>query len=696
MFKLKKAIDIRITAVVVLLLSICTQSFRAQDTSTEILWDNYGVPHVYAASTQEMYYAFGWAQMHNHANLILRLYGQARGRAAEYWGENYLVSDKQILLFDLPGLAAKSYMKQKKEYKSFLDAFVQGMNDYAAEHSESIGVNFKQVLPVKVTDVLAHTMRVTYLEFLAYDDLNELKRLIEPGSNAIAIAPSKSRSKNAMLLTNPHLPWGDLYLWFEAHLSCKGFNAYGISLVGVPSLTMAFNDFLGWAHTVNTIDASDRYKLTLSNDEYILDGKATKFENRNVIIKIKQSNGTIKEQTVIFQYSKQGPVIGRKGNEAYAVRLAGINNTGIFEQYHKMAKSKNFKEFESASKMLQNPMFNIIYADKSGNILYLFNGNVPERTEGDYWFWHGTIDGTKSKLIWTKTHPYEDLPKLLNPASGFIQNCNDPPWTCTIPTELDPARYPAYMSPQMMLLRPQRAVSLIRDNPSISFDQLVDYKLNTGMEAADRFLDELLNAVKKYPDSITTDAATVLSAWDRKTEVNSRGAVLFTFWWDQVRNSLFEIPWSAKDPAGTPRGLKDPKLAVELLSKAAHAMLKKYGSLDIAWGEVYRFRMNGKDLPANGGPADYGIFRTIYFTDDPDNKKHATAGDTYVAVTEFGDKVKAKVLLSYGNATQPGNKHVADQLNLLSEKKLRDALLEKSDILKNMEEKENLKMKPLK
>jgi len=529
MFKLKKAIDIRITIVVVLLLSICTQSFRAQDTSTEILWDNYGVPHVYAASTQEMYYAFGWAQMHNHANLILRLYGQARGRAAEYWGENYLVSDKQILLFDLPGLAAKSYMKQKKEYKSFLDAFVQGMNDYAAEHSESIGVNFKQVLPVKVTDVLAHTMRVTYLEFLAYDDLNELKRLIEPGSNAIAIAPSKSRSKNAMLLTNPHLPWGDLYLWFEAHLSCKGFNAYGISLVGVPSLTMAFNDFLGWAHTVNTIDASDRYKLTLSNDEYILDGKATKFENRNVIIKIKQSNGTIKEQTVIFQYSKQGPVFGRKGNEAYAVRLAGINNTGIFEQYHKMAKSKNFKEFESASKMLQNPMFNIIYADKSGNILYLFNGNVPERTEGDYWFWHGTIDGTKSKLIWTKTHPYEDLPKLLNPASGFIQNCNDPPWTCTIPTELDPARYPAYMSPQMMLLRPQRAVSLIRDNPSISFDQLVDYKLNTGMEAADRFLDELLNAVKKYPDSITTDAATVLSAWDRKTEVNSRGAVLFTF-----------------------------------------------------------------------------------------------------------------------------------------------------------------------
>ncbi|MBK8881174.1 MAG: penicillin acylase family protein [Bacteroidales bacterium] len=103
--------------------------------------------------------------------------------------------------------------------------------------------------------------------------------------------------------------------------------------------------------------------------------------------------------------------------------------------------------------------------------------------------------------------------------------------------------------------------------------------------------------------------------------------------------------------------------------------------------------MGNYDLPANGGPDNFGVFRTMYFAEDKDNKKHAFHGDTYVAVTEFGDKVKASVLLSYGNATQPGNKHSGDQLKLLSEKKLRPALLERADILPVLEKKETLEIK---
>lgn len=212
------------------------------------------------------------------------------------------------------------------------------------------------------------------------------------------------------------------------------------------------------------------------------------------------------------------------------------------------------------------------------------------------------------------------------------------------------------------------------------------------MEVADRFLDDLLAAIEKFPDSTALKAASILILWDRKTDANSRGAVLFAAWWDEVRSNMFEVPWSPDDPVATPRGLKDQKQAVELLVKASENVKKKYGSLDIAWGEVNRFRMNGLDYPANGGPDQYGIFRTIYFADDNDNKKHAIAGDTYVAITEFGEKVKAQVLLSYGNATQPGNKHVGDQLKMLFEKKLRPALLDRADILNNLEKRESLKM----
>jgi len=183
--------------------------------------------------------------------------------------------------------------------------------------------------------------------------------------------------------------------------------------------------------------------------------------------------------------------------------------------------------------------------------------------------------------------------------------------------------------------------------------------------------------------------AEILGRWDMKTEIDSRGAVLFAAWWDLVRGNMFAVPWSPDHPNSTPYGLNDPKKAVELLKKAADDVLKKCGSLDVKWGDVYRYKINDIDFPANGGPGDYGIFRTVYFAPGPDNQKLAIHGETYVAVTEFGEKVKAEVILSYGNASQKGSRHVGDQLQMLSEKKLRPALLNRPEIMKNLEKRES-------
>jgi len=679
------------TITISLFFLICSPTGVLAQKKTEIIWDNYGVPHVDARNEAEMYYAFGWAQMHNHANLILQLYGQARGRAAEYWGEEYLESDKLIHLFNLPDSAQSHYKQQRGADKINLDAFVNGMNAYAKAHSTNIESSVKKALPIVATDVLAHVAKVIYFDFLAADDISEMTRQLAPGSNAYAIAPSKSATKHAMLVTNPHLPWSNFYLFFEAHLTSPGFNAYGVSLVGMPTLNIAFNDYLGWTHTVNTIDASDRYELTLQEGGYLLDGKTATFRKKTVAIKLLQKDGSLKQQNLTLAYSKHGPVVGEKANKAYAVRIAGLGNISFAAQYHKMAKATNLQAFEAALKMMQNPMFNVIYADQAGNILYLFNGNVPVRSEGDAAFWYSNIDGTQSKYIWNKYHPYADLPKLINPSTGFVQNANDPPWFSTYPSQLNPKDFPPYMSPIDMHLRPQRAVNMIKEDASISFDELVAYKLNTGLEAAERFLDDLLAAVKQYPDTTATKAAAVLQQWDKATNADSRGAVLFTKWFDKMKDSMFAIPWNAETPISTPDGLNNPKQAVALLTKSAKEIEKMYGSLDVAWGEVYRFKMGNYDYPANGGPGHYGVFRTMYYQQNKqNNKNYAYFGDSYVAITEFGDKVKAQVLLSYGNATQPGNKHVGDQLQLLSEKKLRPALLTKEEALRNMEEKEVL------
>jgi acyl-homoserine-lactone acylase len=425
-------------------------------------------------------------------------------------------------------------------------------------------------------------------------------------------------------------------------------------------------------------------------DGYLLDGQIIPFEKRTAIIKIKQNDGTFQEEKMEIKISKHGPVIGENGNKAYVVRIAGLDNFKIFEEYHKMAKAKNWKEFEAALKMLQMPMFNVIYADKNGNIFYLFNGNVPKRPEGDFAFWRGTIDGTKSKFIWHHTLAYKDLPKVLNPQTGFIQNCNDPPWTCTYPVILQPKKFLPFVAPLGMPLRPQRAVNLIKNYTSISFNELIGIKQNTGMEAADRFLDDLLIAVNKYPDTTAFKAAALLKAWDKKTDSDSKGAILFARWFDKLDKSMYAIPWSFEKPVTTPYGLKDEKKAVELLIIAANEIEKKYGALDVAFGDVYRFRMNGMDFPASGGFEQYGIFRSFSYKEDKNNKSYADLGETYVAITEFGKPVRAQVLLSYGNASQNGNRHIGDQLKLLSEKKLRQALLSRKDVFKNLEKKEVL------
>lgn len=673
------------------------------DKGTEILWDKWGVPHVYATDEAEMYYAFGWAQMQSHANLILRLYAESRGTGSEFFSEKYLESDRLFHLFNLTDSAQAQYERFTGDEKLFLDSFVRGLNDYAEANPEEIDEKFRKVLPVTAIDVLAHGKRVINLEFLSgrdigqsFNELKELEKEITPGSNSYAIAPAKSESGNAMLVANPHLPWNDLYMFFEAHLNAPDFDVYGVTLVGMPVLNIAFNKNLGWTHTVNTIDASDRYVLTLEGDGYILDGEVRSFDEKSVVIKVLQDDSSIVDKEIKLKYSQHGPIIFEHGDKAYALRIAGLDNDSYFYQYHKMGKSDNFDEFEDALKMMQIPMFNVVYADKAGNIMYLFNGNVPERSEGDWKFWNDKVDGTRSDLIWHSYHDYGDLPKLFNPETGFVQNANDAPWTATYPLMLNSEDYPAYMSPKPEELpasfRAQRAINLIKDDDSISFEELVDYKLDTGMEVAERLLDDLLAVVEQYPDPVAVEAAAVLRNWDGETNTDSKGAVLFARWIDKLGNDMYAVPWSIENPVTTPDGLKDPEKAVAILVEAADEIDIAYGSMDVAWGNVNRFRVGKIEFPGNGGNHDYGVFRTMYFKAPKErNINYAFHGDTYVAVVEFGDNVRAKVLLSYGNSTQTGNRFMGDQLEMLSENQLRDAFLSKEVVLNNLAFKEELK-----
>lgn len=673
-------------------LLVSNLSLSLPPTSNEILWDTYGVPHIYSKDTSSLFYSFGWAQMQSHGNLILRLYGQARGRAAEYWGEKYTESDRWVLTMGVPDRARSWYDAQNSNFRKDLDAFAAGINAYAREHGDLIDDEVEVVLPIKGEDLLAHEQRILNFQFVVNESSAEslTKNLAGEGktlgSNAWAIAPSRSTSGNAMLLANPHLPWSDFFLWYEAHLNAPGMNAYGATLVGIPVLAIAFNDNLGWTHTVNTHDGWDAYKLTLVDGGYRFDGKVEPFQTQEFDLKVKQNDSSLRSEKLLVRRSIHGPIVTEKDGEALALRVVGLDRPGVLEQWWDMARATNFAEFETALKRVQLPMFTVMYADRFGHIMHLFNGQVPVRSQGDFKYWSGVIPGDTSATLWTKMHPYQDLPRVVDPASGWLQNANDPPWTTTFPVAIAANNYPPYMAPRgPMYFRAQRSAKMLDEDKQISFEEMIEYKHSTRMELADRILDDLIPAARKYGDKLARQAADVLAAWDRFADAESRGAVLFSFWFEDTDfNSMFSIPWNENSPRTTPDGLADPQSAAKLLSTAAAKVLAAYGKLDVAWGDVYRLRSHRVDLPANGGAGGLGIFRVLNFTSEPDGRFKSIDGDSFVAAIEFSQPVRAMALTSYGNSTQPNSVHSGDQLPLFARKKLRPVWRSRREILDHL------------
>ena len=666
---------------------------RTKEVSTEILWDTWGIPHIFARNNEELFYAFGYAQMRSHADLILRLYGRARGRAAEYWGEDYLNSDKWIRITGVPSRAQDWYKAQKPEFKRCLDAFAAGINAYAAGHLDQIDDSVEIVLPIEPTDILAHIQQAIHFTFVTnaniISNVARSKNMEPAGSNTWAISQRLSASGHAMLLANPHLPWSDLFTWYESHLISPDINAYGAALVGTPFLGIAFNEYLGWSHTVNTHDGADLYGLVLVGNGYRWDGGTRPLVNKEHLLKVKQKDGTFREETFTVRSSIHGPIIAMKDRHAIALRIVGLDRPHLTEQYWAMARAQNLDQFQTALKMMQMPMFTVMYADRDGRIMHLFGGLTPVRTIGD-WNWDDVAPGSTSETLWTKYHSYTELPRAIDPQSGWLQNANDPPWTTTFPLVLNPTDFPSYMAPRGMSLRAQRSAKLLDEDQSITFREALEYKHSTRMELADRILDELTAAARQSDDTLAQAAADVLEAWDRTADTDSRGGVLFKAFYHEWRKQdhLFAESWIESKPRVTPSGLADKDSAVEALIAAAKEVKRRYGALDVPWGEVHRLRRDDVDLPANGGSGSLGIFRVTGYREAADGCFVAASGDSYVALTEFDNPVRAKALTVYGNASQPGSPHRIDQMELFSKKQLRDVWLTREEIEAHLEKKE--------
>lgn len=716
--------------------------FRAHG---EIIWDKYGIPHIYGQSVEDVLYGYGFAQMENHAETILRKVATARGRLAEYFGagdqNSNVASDTRIRTFDIPRRSATWLQEGTEEQRRFLTIFCDGLNAYAQQNGSTIDPSLQQVLPIVPTDVLdiaQNTIHFTFLEAqwnlqdvaaawqqgLAAPPVNAAARAARSGSNGWAVAPRKSANGHTILMGNPHLPWGvsqpvpnlDIYQWFEANLVVGDpdhptLNASGVTFAGSPFIGIGFSDDVGWTHTNNTIKNADLYDIALSGpSQYLFDGRTRTLSLREDQIKVRQADASLVTTPITIAASVQGPIIARRADgHVLALRVAGLDGDSITSEYWGMIRAHNLGEFIRANSSLQMPFFNVIYADRNGEIMYLFGGKQPVRKGGTFADYLGVLNGNTSQTLWTDTLPWQALPKTINPAGGFVQNSNDPPWTATFPFAILPQAFPAWISPVEMTLRPQHGATFLLSKPKLTSDDVISGKESTEMFLADRVLGDLIAAAVASGDPTAKRAAAVLSAWDRTADAASKGGALFEAWYNAYLADpntpkspvfgsaypAFRIEWSLNKALTTPVGLADPAGAVPALVAAATGLQAAFGAIDVDWGTSHRVVLVTHDgpfthtvpianAPQSGTTDVFGPMRVIdSFAQPPLNL--GFGGDSYVQVVEFDPRgpATARAVVTYGNASRPGSAHITDQLPVFEAKTLRPSLRQRGEVLAN-------------
>ncbi len=731
-------------------------------TPGTIYWDQYAVPHIYGPDIPTVVRGLAYAQMENHAETLLNNVARARGRSAEYLGpgtSNFNITyDEQVRTYGIPE-RAQAWVAQGGAFQlSVLQAFCDGVNEYAARNPGQILPQLKPILPVVPADITAGELNTLNWTFLPEQDgvpttiatwqaggmaaVHKMKPARRTdGSNGWGIMPAKSADGNAILMGNPHLPWGNnqpisdsdagqnfgVYQWIEANLvignpASPTLNASGVTFIGGPFIGIGFNDYLGWTHTNNTIQNADLYQLTLDSTgtKYLFGGTYLPLQHTTSVLKVLQPNGSELPQTLDIYNSIHGPVVAFSANNSHALalRVAGLNQPSLVTQYWDMIQAQNLTQFKAAESMLQMPFFNTMYADRGGNVFYLFGGQQPVRpanlTAGDVF--NTVLDGTNPALLWTSTLPFASLPQAVNPPGNFVANSNNPPWTSAFPqpASLDPANYPSYIAPSFMDFRPQHGATFLTSPPAqLTTSQVLAGKMSNEMYLADRVAPDLIafaNKAASGGDSTAAAASAILSAWDHTANATSAGGPLFEAWWYLVVADVqagkisadtsdsfysphpkFRVPWSASSPITTPVGL-DPSNSAQLVADLDTAYTQtaaNFGSASVAWGGAHKTTLVTRtgatqdlsfpflsDLPLSGADDEFGPVRVVnpYYVGEL-GQFISYGGDGYVQLIEFTPTgAQGGTLLTYGNASRPNSPHITDQLPFFQSETLKPAL----------------------
>jgi acyl-homoserine-lactone acylase len=677
--------------------------------------DGYGVPHIDGKTDEAVLFGFGYCQAEDNFWQLEESYMMGLGRLCELYGKQFLAKDMRVRAFEIPQRSKEDFQKIERAPRRAGAAFAAGINYYLETHPPTKPRVLTKIEPwhllafgrAATLELVAGHMHVGGGEIPSKYQPKPLEEKLKEevkaatGSNAWAIAGSKTRSGKAMLVINPHQPYYGFGQFYESHLrSGEGWNFSGASFLGTPLPVIGHTEYCGWGMTTNEPNVGSSWRETFDDPNEPLNyrygtgyRKATEWKDT---IKSKRGN-TLETIDCTFRKTHHGPVLKKLSDKEYVSgNIARFYDMVLSRQSMKMIRAKNITEFREAMAMLELPLFNTVYADAHGNIFYIYNGIIPKRDPS--FDWMHPVDGSDPRTEWQGVHPTSDLPQVLNPPSGYVQNCNSTPFTTTDDSGPAIGDYPEYMIEDRHDDKRRAKMSrvLLRGAKDLTFERLQELAFDTTVYWALTELPRYRGEFNQLRQADATLAAEVepylthLLDWNCKGTVESTQATLCVAWYEELYGFGYPAETLKKEfVANVPEQFK-------ALVTAAKKLESNFGKWRVPYGDVNRLQRHPDisdfykipysdtlpSLPSAGMPGPPGVVFTMYFTPTiyfPPFKlmknHYAVVGTSYLSIVEFGDRAKSKSLLQFGESGDPKSPHFFDQAALLSKKQLKESPL---------------------
>ncbi|MGI8583053.1 MAG: penicillin acylase family protein [Chitinophagaceae bacterium] len=701
--------------------------FETRSKQVTIIRDTWGIPHVYGKTDADAVFGLLYAQCEDDFRRVEMNALENLGRKSEATGIDDVYEDLQMRLIYDSVAAINEYKKCPTWFKKLLEASADGVNYYLYKHPEvkpaallrfqpwyalmrtngSIsatntgGVSAQETKRFYTTNILTPYQDTT--AFIKKPNEEDYQNI--SGSNGFAVAPSKTKNKNAILYINPHVTF---YFRSEVHMvSDEGLNAYGAVTWGQFFVFQGFNQHCGWMHTSGVADLADLYEEKIVKKDSLLfysyENALMPVTSKRITISYKKDDKII-SQTFTAYSTPHGPVMASRNGKWLSLKENNRSLNGLIQSWLR-TKAKNFSEFEKIMQMRSNTSDNTVYADDKGNIAYWHGNFIPKRdTKYD---WSQPVDGTTSATEWKGTHELHEIVRVHNPSTGWIQNCNSTPFTVSGTASPDKNKYPSYMAPDGENPRAVNAVRLLNNENNFTLDKMIETGYNTYLSAFDILLPSLFTALLVKEDIATSslmEAINLLKLWNRKSSTESVATTLAIEWATKLSQKI-PPPKSDEEKTnliGRLEAMAKNTTVIEkinLLEDVIKDLKANFGTWKVTWGEMNRYQRLTADLqqkfddnrpsfPVGMASSAWGCLPS-FSTVKPAGLKHryGVNGNSFVAAVEFGKKVKAKTVVTGGEGMNPSSKHFLDQTQMYIDGKFKDVLFYKEDVLKHVERK---------